>query len=127
MEEGAEIEDIDPRDEIVRLEARIEELAAKIENCRKFILASRASIALGGLLLLAGMAGVVRLDPAVMTAAIVAVLGGIVLLGSNRSTAKEAAAELDSVEARRAVLIGQIDLRVVSDQYGASGPRKGSF
>ena len=114
MEEGAEIEYFDPRDEIVRLEARIDELAAKIENCRKFILASRVSIAFGGLLLLAGMAGLVRLDPAVMTAAIVAVLGGIVLLGSNRSTAQEAAAELDSVEARRTVLIGQIDLRVVS-------------
>jgi hypothetical protein len=27
--------------EIVRLEALIEELAAKVENCRKFILASR--------------------------------------------------------------------------------------
>jgi hypothetical protein len=34
----------DPRGETVRLQERIEELAAKIENCRKFILASRIAI-----------------------------------------------------------------------------------
>jgi hypothetical protein len=36
--------DGDPHDEIVHLEAHIEELAAKIESCRKFILASRIAI-----------------------------------------------------------------------------------
>lgn len=113
MEEGNEIEGLEPRDEIARLEVRIEELAAKIENCRKFILASRASIVLGGLLLLAGMAGAIKLDPMALTAAVVAVLGGVVVIGSNRSTAKEAAAQLDAAETRRAALIGQIDLRVV--------------
>ena len=45
--------DGDPRDEIVRLEAHIEELAAKIEICRKFILASRIAIAGGGIALAA--------------------------------------------------------------------------
>jgi|SRR5450432_344371 hypothetical protein len=114
MEEGTEIEDIDPRDEIARLEARIEELAAEIESCRKFILASRVTVALGGLLLVAWMAGAISLEPMAMTAAIVATLGGIVVLGSNRSTAKEATAQLDEAEARRAILIGGIDLRVVS-------------
>ena len=44
----------DPHEEIVRLEEHIEELAAKIESCRKFILASRIAVASGGLLL-AGM------------------------------------------------------------------------
>ncbi len=114
MEEGTEIEDIDPRDEIVRLEARIEELSAEIESCRKFILASRTCVALGGLFLLAGVTGVINLNPVVLTVAIVAALGGIVVLGSNRSTSKEATAQLNAAEARRAVLIGQIDLRVVS-------------
>ena len=99
MEEGTEIEDIDPRDEIARLEARMEELAAEIENCRKFILVSRASVALGGLILLAGMVGAISLDPMAMTAAIVAALGGIVVLGSNRSTSREAIAQLDAAEA----------------------------
>ena len=113
-EEGTEIDDIDPHDEIARLEAGMEELAAKIENCRKFILVSRVSVALGGAILLAGIAGAISLNPMVMTAAIVAVLGGIVVLGSNRSTSREATAQLDAAETRRAALIGQIDLRVVS-------------
>jgi len=41
------------------------------------------------------------------------VLGGIAVWGSNGSTAKEAATELAMIEAQRAALIGQIQLRVV--------------
>jgi glycine cleavage system regulatory protein len=43
----------DPHDEIVRLEEHIEELAAMIESCRKFILVSRIAVAGGGLVLVA--------------------------------------------------------------------------
>ena len=39
--------DDDLHDEIVRLETRMEELAAAIESCRKFILAGRAAVAVG--------------------------------------------------------------------------------
>ena len=39
----------DPHEEIVRLEEHIEGLAAKIESCRKFILAARITVAGGGL------------------------------------------------------------------------------
>jgi hypothetical protein len=80
--------DSDPHDEIVRLEAHIEELAAKIESCRKFILASRIAIAGGGIVLAAMLLGAIRFDPAVMAAAVAALLVG---WGSNRSTAKETA------------------------------------
>ena len=106
----------DPRSEIERLEARIEQLAATIESCRKIILASRLAIALGGVLLLAGMLGLIRFDPTIMVTAIVAVLGGVVLLGSNGSTEKQAVEEMRAAEAQRASLIGLIDLRGVSDQ-----------
>jgi hypothetical protein len=44
------------------------------------------------------------------------VLGGIVAAGSNRSTAKEALRELTVLEAKRATLIGQLDLRIVPDR-----------
>jgi hypothetical protein len=108
-------DDIDPRDEIARLEARIEELAATIENCRKIILASRVAAALGGAILLALMMGAIRFDALAMLVGIVAVLGGFVLMGSNRSTADEAEAKLAATEARRAELIGHIGLRVVED------------
>ena len=106
----------DPREQIVRLEARIEQLAAKIDSCRKFILAARIALALGGMLFLAIVLGAVASDPTALTAAIVAVLGGFVLLGSNRSTANEAAAQMAAAEAERAELIGSIDLRTVGNR-----------
>ena len=96
--------DGDPHDEIVRLETHIEELAAKIDSCRKFTLASRVSMAGAGIVLAAMLLGAIRLDPAAMAAAIAALLGGIVVWGSNGSTAKEAAKEL-------AALLAIYDLR----------------
>jgi hypothetical protein len=48
-----------------------------------------------------------------LTAAMAAGLGGVVTLGSNNATAKEAQAQLTAAEAERAALIGAIDLRVV--------------
>jgi hypothetical protein len=103
----------DPREEIARLEDRIEQLAARIESCRKFIAASRLAISLGGILLAAMILQLILFDPLAMSAAIVAVLGGIVLSGSNRSTALEAEAQMAQAEAARAALIGRIDLQVV--------------
>lgn len=103
----------DPRDEIVRVEAQIEELAAKIENCRKFILASRIATWGGGIVLAAMLIGAIRTDPAIMAGAAAALLGGIVVWGSNNSTAKEARKELAIAEAKRAALIETIDLRAI--------------
>jgi hypothetical protein len=105
--------DGDPHDEIVRLEAKIEELTAKIESCSKFILASRIAMASGGIVIAAILLGAIRFDPAAITAAVAALLGGIVVWGSNGSTAKEAAKELSAAEAERAALIEMIDLRVI--------------
>jgi hypothetical protein len=104
----------DPREEIVRLEAQIEELAAKIESCRKFILAARIATWGGGIVLAAMLVGAIRADPATMAGAAAAVLGGIVVWGSNNSTAKEARKEMAAAEAKRAALIETIDLRAIS-------------
>jgi hypothetical protein len=49
-----------------------------------------------------------------MAGASAALLGGIVVWGSNNSTAKEARKELAVAEARRAALIETIDLRAIS-------------
>jgi len=100
--------DSDPRDEIVRLEAQIDELAARIENCRKFILAGRVAVAGGGVVLIAMLVGAIQFDPALIAVAVTAVLGGIV--------AKEAMHELTVAEAKRTALIGQIDLRLVPNR-----------
>jgi hypothetical protein len=107
------MDDDDPHDEIERLEAQIEQLAARIESCRKFILAAQIAVAAGGVILAAMLFGLLLPDLATMMAAMGALIGGIVVWGANVSTAKEAATELGAAEKRRAVLIGMIDLRVV--------------
>lgn len=106
----------DDRSDIERLEARIDELEATIESCRKFVLAGRIAVAAGAVVLIAILIGGIRFEPAVMGIAAAAVLGGIVVVGSNRSTAKEASGELTALEATRVRLIGQLDLRIVSDR-----------
>ncbi|HEX3937568.1 MAG TPA: hypothetical protein VHX43_08685 [Xanthobacteraceae bacterium] len=107
------MDDRDPHDEIVRLEARIEQLADKLENCRKFILAGRVAVAAGFIGLIALLFDAIRFDPAVMACAAAALLGGFVVWGSNSATANEATEEIAAAEARRAALIGEIDLRVI--------------
>ena len=118
MLRGATTNDGDHRDEIVRLEEQIDEFAARIESCRKFILAGRIAVAGGGVVLAAMLIGAIQFDPSVMAVAVAAVLGGIAATGSNRSTAREATHELAAAEAKRAALVGQIDLRLVSDSDG---------
>jgi hypothetical protein len=110
------MDDVDPHKEIERLEAQIEVLAARIENCRKFIMAGRIAAAIGGVLLVALLLGVIRFDLQLMMLAMAALLGGIVVWGSNGSTANEAANELAAAEANRKALIGLIDLRVVAER-----------
>jgi ABC-type polysaccharide/polyol phosphate export permease len=70
----------------------------------------------GGIVLVALLFGALRFDPAEMMAAIAALLGGIVVWGSNGSTAKEAANEMAKAEADRAALIGLLDLHVIADR-----------
>jgi hypothetical protein len=108
--------DINPREEIERLEAQIDEIAARVESCRKFILVARIAIAAGAVLLAAILLGAVTFDPRLLLAALTAIIGGIVVWGSNSSTAKEAAAELAEAEADRATLIGDLDLHVVTER-----------
>jgi hypothetical protein len=101
-------------DEIVRLEDRIERLSERIESCRKLILASRIAITAGTLALAGMLLGAMRFDPTVMAAAVAALLGGIAVWGSNRSTAQEAAEQLTLSDTRRSMLIQEIDLRNVT-------------
>jgi hypothetical protein len=112
----------DGREEIARLESRIEELAEGIESCRKIMLASKAAIAVGGILLVAIVVGAIRFDPMALIGAIATVLGGTVLFGSNRSTSQERTAALKAAEAQRAELIGKIDLTMVGERDSRSLP-----
>jgi hypothetical protein len=104
-----------PADEISEIEARIEELAGIAESCRKFILASKVAIAGGPVLLLIAMLGLFGAGQAVALGSIALVLGGFVSLGSNVSTLRQTERAISAAEARRSELIGQIDLRLVTD------------
>ena len=106
----------DPHGEIERLEAEIDALAARLESCRKFILVARIAVVAGAVLLAVVLLGVLSFDPRLLLAAITALLGGIVVWGSNHSTADETAQELAAAEAERASLIGSISLRVVAER-----------
>jgi hypothetical protein len=103
----------DHHGEIARLEDEIDALEARLESCRKFILAGRVAVASGSVVLIAMLLGGVQFNSSVVGLAAAAVLGGIVAVGSNRSTAKEALNELTVLEERRAMLIGQLELRIV--------------
>jgi enoyl-CoA hydratase/carnithine racemase len=114
--DGSIAVDDDPHEGISRLEARIDELAERIERCRKIIIAAKIAIALGAVTLLALVIGAVRFDPIVMMAAVTAFIGGIVVLGTNTSTAKQMAADIARAEALRSGLIDRLDLRPVADE-----------
>jgi hypothetical protein len=111
-------DDGDLREEIVRLEADIEQFAETIESCRKLMLIAKAAIALAALLILGAVLGAITLDPAVLIAAFGIALGGIVVFGSNTSTLEQAVAATKAAELRRSELIGRINLRVVGGRNG---------
>jgi hypothetical protein len=101
--------------EIARLEAQLETLAQSIERCRKISLAAKVSIAAGLAWFVLALLSILPFEATPLLAALAAVLGGVVLLGSNATTWEETEAALRQAEAARATLIGKIELRVVSN------------
>lgn len=103
------------REDIARIEARIEELAEAIARCRKFSLAAKLTIAAGVGWIALSMLSVVSYTPETTIAALAAIILGVVLLGSNRTTWAQTDSALAASEAMRADMIGQLELRVVDD------------
>jgi hypothetical protein len=106
----------DPVNEISLIEARLEQLAEVAERCRKIILVSKAAIAIGFAVLLVMMLGLFRSNQVAAIGSIVAVLGGIVSLGSNVGTLRQTMTAMSAAELLRSHMIDQIDLRVVGDR-----------
>jgi len=106
--------DGDLRDQIARIEVDIEELAKTLDGCRKAMALSRVAITAGGIWIVAYFLGAIRFDPTFMVGAIAAIIGGIVVLGSNSTTSKQTMAAMKAAESQRANLIDMIDLRAVS-------------
>ena len=110
------MDDGDLHEQILHIEAHIEELTDIIERCRKIILISKVAIAAGGILILAIVVGALGFDPTILIGAIAAVIGGTVVFGSNTSTLKQTSADMKAAEAHRTELISRMDLRVVGDR-----------
>ena len=110
------MDDDDFRDEIAQLEARSEALTESIERCRKISLAAKLTIAAGAIWIVFVLLGVIAFIPETSIAALAAVLGGTVLLGSNATTWKQTDAALHEAEAMRADLIGRMELPVVGEE-----------
>jgi hypothetical protein len=103
----------DPHQQIADLEADIDALSEAAERCRKIIVAARAATAAGCLLLMVVLMGLFRSEPAALVIAITAILGGIAVSGTNKSTLDEIVATVRSHEARRAEMINGLGLRTV--------------
>ena len=105
----------DAREDIARLEEEIERLIVRRERCRKLSRAAKIAIGAGGVWLGLTLVGIVYFWPSLFLASLAAVIGGIVLLGSNATTWEQTDAALERANAARAQLIADIELRVVDD------------
>jgi hypothetical protein len=110
--------DGDLHDQIARIEADIEHLTQGLDRCRKAMLLSKVAIAAGGILILAYFLGAMSFDPAILIGALAAIIGGVVVFGSNSTTSKQIMAAIKAAEIRRAELIEMIDLRTVGARPG---------
>jgi len=101
------------REAIERLEDEIERLSRTASRCRKVSLFAKITIAGGALWLVLTLLGLIPFLPTLFFAALAALIGGIVLLGSNATTCDQTEAALAAAEAARARLIEGIELRIV--------------
>jgi hypothetical protein len=105
----------DPAEDITFIEARIEHLGEVIERCRKVSIASKLAIAAGALWAALMLLWLVPFYPGAMIGALAAVIGGIVLLGSNATTWAQTETSLRESEATRAEIIDRMAPRSVDD------------
>jgi hypothetical protein len=103
-------------EDIARIEARIEELNEAIERCRKLALAAKVAIGAGSAWIVLTLTLLIPYVPYMTVAALAAVIGGIVLLGSNRTTWQQTEAAREASEKMRADMIAHLQLRVVEER-----------
>jgi hypothetical protein len=105
--------DVEPREQIARLESDIERLNEAAEWCRKIALMAKLAIGVGLALLAAILVGPVQATGLSLMIAAILSLGGAVLAGSNGTTARETAEKIAAAEEARAELISGMELTLV--------------
>ena len=105
----------DPRDEIAQIEAELERLAGVAKRCGKIAMGAKAAIIVGCFWIGMLFGGAVVADGLKLMIAIILPLGGVVLYGSNDSTARQTADKIAALERQRAELISAINPRMVTD------------
>ena len=105
----------DPREQIARLESEIEALADSAARCAKIAVGARIAIGAGCVLFAAMLVGLLYPDALRLLVAAIFAMGGIVLYGSNRTTASQIAARSANAERLRAALIGDMALTLVPE------------
>src|SRR5262249_13405233 len=103
------------RDQISRIETDIEDHAITLEGCRKAMLLSKVAIAAVIGFLSADLLGAIWLNAVAVIGAMAAVIGGVVVFGSNLTTSNQATSAMAALERRRAELIDMINLRTVGE------------
>ena len=105
-------------DEIERLEIRIEELREAIARSRRLRLVGLASAVIGPGLILGFVLGLVDYSPTCVIVAFALAIGGMVLMGSSRSSTDELERALKQAEAERVAAIDALELVQVGDGKG---------
>ena len=103
-------------DEIERLELRIEELREAIERSRRLRLVGLTSALLGPALIVGFILGLVDYTPARVLVAFALAIGGMVLMGSSRSSTEELERAMKQAEAERTAAIDALDLVQVGEK-----------
>lgn len=98
-------------EEIAKLEAEIERLAATAEGCRRVIHFGRVAVVAGAAIFLGGLLGFFFTPPAAYLVATALILGGVIAWGSNRSTLDECLGDIAALEEQRTALIDTLRLR----------------
>jgi len=107
--------------EVERLELRIEELREAIKRSRRLRLAGRASALIGPVLLAGFALGLLNYTPARMVVALALAIGGVVLMGSSRSSTEELERALKEAEADRIAAIDALELVQVGERNSLRG------
>jgi hypothetical protein len=101
-------------EQIADLELQIEELSDAAERCRRMMLITKAAAVLGVLLLTLTLTGLFPFNPLVFVLTIGAILGGVALFGSTRSTRDQIIASIRVREAQRKEMIDKLELQAAN-------------